>query len=172
MYFTFLILCIFSSKSRFQFNITTEATNSYFHQANDNIFFQIPLPRLAFLVHSTDGLIISVNVNERGQILDLNNNETNSVKHMGFVGPYSRSFGVFFGDNTGTISIHCNIDTMLSFSTIFIPPECDIVHISSDPNDILDLYSNSFDNDKVRRNTIELNKTICVWQSTYESVNT
>lgn len=172
MFLLIAALCILKSTIPFQFNITTEATNSYFHKANDNIFFQIPLPRLAFLVHSTNNLIISVNVNDVKKDGRSNNSDCNNIKHMGFVGPYSKSFGVFFGDNTGSISIRCNNDTLLSFSTIFIPPECDVVHISSTPNELLDMYSRSLINKKAGRDTLEPNKTICVWHTTIETVNT
>lgn len=172
MILLFIYQCFCYRPDQYQFNITSEATKAYFHQANDNIFFQIPLPRLAFLVHSTENVIISVNVNIPYDNKHPNNPDFSNIKHMGFVGPLSRSFGVFFGDNTGSISVHCNNDTLFSFSTIFIPPECDIVHISSSPVELLDIYSKTFIEKKMGRDTLDPNKTICIWHSTLHTVNT
>lgn len=166
--FYFLIL---SFSKHFEYNITKETTITYLQNQNDEIFIQVPLTNLAFLVHSTSNLIMSVNVDLIKHLPDIPKPgfPDKSKQHLGFLGHNSRSFGVYFGNNTGSIYIRCQNETTLSFSTVVIPPECDIVHTSLASNDIFNIVSPDLlveMNKNEINETLNPNKTICFWHST------
>ena len=146
MFFLFLFFI------RYQFNITGQQTTTRFHEENDDIFLQIPLPRTAFLVQDTKEVIISVNV-EKGD----------EKVHFGFLGSSTRSFGIFFGDTTGSISVHIQNKTVFSFSTIILKQKCDLLYISTDPR---------LEN-KVYGGKLKPESSICLWHAVdHESMAT
>ena len=141
---------------RHQFNITKSITETTFNNENDDIFFQIPMKHTAFIIHSIDNLIVSVNVEDEQE-----------KRHFGFVGSSTRSFGIYFGESTGSINVHILNSTYFSFSTLFIPQSCSILSISSAPDEKYYLQKDGFSNE-----TITPNKTICFWHSVPGMVKT
>ena len=85
-------------------NMTGTATESIELAANDDLFFRAKNKRVAVILHSINNIIASVNVHDGESII------------QGYIGRESRSFGVYFGEGTGSVTIHATEATNVTCS--------------------------------------------------------
>jgi hypothetical protein len=99
-------------------------------------------------------------------MVSVNLHTNTSVQHFGYIGPQTRSFGVYFGDLTGSISVHATDATTLMFSVVYIPPFCSRCYFSTAVGEFFRVGP------KWGNDTLQENHVTCFWHATNQLVNT
>jgi hypothetical protein len=89
---------------------------------DDDVFILVAVPEFVFILQSSPDLFISVNTHD-----------SNSTQHFGYIGAETRSFGVYFGSQTGSLFAHARIPTEFRFTVAYLPSYCDRCYFSTAP---------------------------------------
>lgn len=144
-----LALLWFHVAARREFNVTTTERKIIPMSLNDELFFVTEQPNTAFILHSVKGVIASVNT----QIGD-------SVTNLGYIGHESRSFGVYLGNGTGSLTIQAKEPVTLVVSYSILPKECASVYVSTAVRERFAIGPRETANATFRKRT-----NICFWHT-------
>ena len=137
-------------------NMTGTATESIELAANDDLFFRAKNKRVAVILHSINNIIASVNVHDGESII------------QGYIGRESRSFGVYFGEGTGSATIHATEATNVTCSWTTINKQCTKMFVSEAPKETFSINADDPLRQRGTRGgneTIKPNTNTCFWHA-------